>query len=337
MLNSILLIIAGFGTFLFGLHTFSNNIEKISGNKMRQTINKFSGNRFSAVGSGFVFTSILQSSTAGITMIVGFTSAGLISLFQGVSLALGSGMASFVPNFLISFTTFNIKEIFCAFAGVGILLFILSKKPLLKNIATAIIGFSLIFIGMTLIGDGSSIFSTNPSLINFFHTLTNPFLLILLGVAFTLITQSSLATVAFIMTLVGTASVTGIITIESAAYLVYGANLGSALTTAFLISFSSNIDGKRIGLFHILVSLLGVIVFSLISLLPWISYLFSWVTEPTFKIAFINLSFSIVTGLIAIPLLKPSVYLIRKILPGNAVVQILLKLTISKTNLFKFP
>jgi phosphate:Na+ symporter len=319
MLSSILLIFAGFGVFLFGIQTFSSNIEKLSGNKMRKRINTFSRNRFAAIGSGFVFTTILQSSTAGIAMIAGFTSAGIISLFQAFGLTLGSSMASAIPNFLISVTSFNIKEFFYALAGVGILILLISKKNTLKNIGTAILGFSLIFIGMGLMSNGTSLFSSNPSFITFFQILTNPILLILLGTAFTIITQSSLATVAILMTLVGTSSIAGAIPISSALFIILGANLGTAISTLVLISLSSNIDGKRIGVFHLIYLTLGVIIFTLLSVfVPWVETLFSWVAEPAIKLAFINLTFNLVTGLIIVPLINPFVHLMRKIMPERA-------------------
>lgn len=318
MLSSILMLISGFGVFLFGINTFSSNIEKISGNKMRKKINRFSRNRFTAISSGFIFTTIMQSSKAGIILIAGFTSAGIIGLFQGISLTVGSSIASAVPNFLISITSFNIKEFFYALAGIGILINLFSKKAILKNISVAIIGFSLIFIGMGMMGTGTSIFSSNPAFINFFQTLTNPILLILIGIGFTIITQSSLATIAVLMTLVGTTSAVGIISISSAAYIIFGANIGSAITTAIVINLSSNIDGKRIGLFHIIHMTVGVILFSLISLFPWIDALFSWISEPSLKLAFINLTFHFITGLLFIPLLKPAVCLVKKILPNKS-------------------
>lgn len=321
MLNSILILIAGIGVFLFGIQTFSNYVEKLSGNKVRKEINKFSNNRFSAIGTGFVFTSLLQSSTAGIVMIAGFTSAGLINAFQALGLTLGSSMASAVPNFLISFTTFNVTYFFCALAGVGALIFAFSKKAIAKNIATAIISFSLIFVGMQLIGDGTSYFVSGNNFFGLFDFLTIPIFAILIGLLFTLITQSSLATIAVIMTLVGTSSIAGVLSVESAAYLVYGANIGSAITTLILISFSSNLDGKRIGVLHLLYIVIGVIIFSFLSVIPWIQYLFSWISEPIFKIAFINLTFNFVTALLIVPFMKPLILLIRKIMPSKQTIK----------------
>lgn len=319
MLNSILMLIAGVGVFLFGIQTFSSYVEKLSGNKVRKKLNKFSSNRFSAVGSGFIFTSLLQSSAAGIVIIAGFTSAGLINIFQAFGLTLGSSMASAVPNFLISFTSFNITYFFAALAGVGAIILTLSKKAVVKNIATAIISFSLIFVGMRFIGNGASYFISETNFVGFFNLLTNPLFAILIGLGFTLITQSSLATIAVIMTLVGTSAVAGVIPVESAIYMVYGANVGSSITTLILISFSSNLDGKRIGVLHLFYILLGAIAFSLLSMTPWIQYLFSWVAEPTFKIAFVNLTFNIVTASFVIPFMQPLISLIRKIIPSRQI------------------
>jgi phosphate:Na+ symporter len=311
------MFIAGFGVFLFGIHTLSANLEKIGGNNIRKKINRFSNNRFSAMGFGFVFTTLLQSSTASIVMIIGFTSAGMLTLFQALALTIGSNIASTVPGFLISFTTFNITSFFCALAGIGVFILVFAKKTLLKNIATVLIGFALLFIGMDLMGNSTSFLNSDPTFINFFETLTNPVILILLGTALTFLTQSSLGTIAILMTLVGTAATPGAISIGSAACIVYGANVGTALTTALIGSISATNEGRRVAIYHIIYSLIGAVIFGLLTLTPWIDVCLGWLQEPTFKVAFVNLIFNILVAIVMLPLINPFIYILRKILPNK--------------------
>ena len=304
MLNSILLLIAGLGVFLFATKLLSEKLVTLGGNKMRKKINQFSSNRFKAIGFGFALTTLFQSSTASIVMISSFTSLGLLSLFQAISLIIGANVASALPGYLISFQSFGITTFFCALSGVGALIFVFSKKTWLKNTAQAILAFGLMFVGLMIMKDGMSTFLTNPAFISFFSTVTNPVLLILLGAGFTMLVQSSLGTVAIVLSLIGTASLTGVLPVSSAVYVVYGANLGSAITTAIVCCISSNLNGKRAGIFHVLYALVGCIVFGLLGLTPWVDVCFGWIADPSFRVITINLVFNLTIGVFATPFVK---------------------------------
>ena len=304
MLNSILLLIAGLGVFLFATKLLSEKLVTLGGNKMRKKINQFSSNRFKAIGFGFALTTVFQSSTASIVMISSFTSLGLLSLFQAISLIIGANVASALPGYLISFQSFGITTFFCALAGVGALIFVFAKKTWLKNMAQAILAFGLMFVGLMIMKDSMNSFLTEPSFISFFATITNPVLLILLGTGFTILVQSSLGTVAIVLSLIGTASVAGVLPVSSAVYVIYGANLGTAITTAIVCCLSSNLNGKRAAIFHVSYALVGCIIFGLLGLTPWVEVCFGWIADPSFRVITVNLVFNLVVGLLAMPFVK---------------------------------
>lgn len=304
MLNNILLLIAGLGVFLFATKLLSEKLVTLGGNKMRKKINQFSNNRFKAIGFGFALTTLFQSSTASTVMISSFTSLGMLSLFQAISLIIGANVASALPGYLISFQSFGITTFFCALAGIGALIFVFTKKTWLKNLAQAILAFGLMFVGLMIMKDSMNSFLTEPAFISFFATITNPVLLILLGTAFTMLVQSSLGTVAIVLSLIGTASVAGVLPVSSAVYVVYGANLGTAITTAIICCLSSNLNGKRAAIFHVLYALVGCIIFGLLGLTPWVDVCFGWIADPSFRVVTVNLVFNLIVGILVMPFVK---------------------------------
>lgn len=316
MLAEILTFIAGIGVFLFSMKMLSSSLEDLCGNKIRKGFAKISNNRFKSFGLGFIITVILQSSTASVLMTIGFASAGMITLFQAIAINIGANLGSAIAPYLVSFSSFSLMEFFCALAGVGAFMQVFSKRKNVRKVSNVIIAFALIFIGLELMGSATAVFKTNEAFLNFFTSITNPILLILIGTLFTVLIQSSLGTMAVLMTLVGTSTIAGVISVESAVYLIYGANLGTSITTAIFGSLSSGVDGKRIAVFHVLNRLTGVIIFGLLSLTPWLNLL-NWITEPSLKIATVNLIFNLINSIIFLPLLKPTLWLIKKIIPSK--------------------
>lgn len=313
MLESILTFIAGVGIFLFSVRFLSKSIETLCGNRIRQSFSKISGNRFKNLGLGFVICFFLQSTTASVLMTVGFCGMGAISLFQGVCIIIGANLASGLTPFLISFSSFNLISFFCALAGVGAFMQIFSKKTIVKQVANVIIAFSLFFVSIQLIGNATDFLKTNEVFMGFFSTLENPILLILFGFAFTILIQSSLGTMAILMTLLGTSVAPGIISFSSAIYAYMGAVAGSSLTSFFfgLIS-STNEDSRRLSLFHFILNLTGVIVFSLLTITDWWRIL-SFLNEPAVMLASVSFLFNTFDATFYTIFAKPATFILRKI------------------------
>lgn len=304
MLNSILLLISGLGIFLFSTKLLSVKLETLGGNKLRKKINQFSSNRFKAFGFGCLLTTVFQSTTASVVMVSSFTSVGMLTLFQALSLIIGVNVASAIPAYLISFQSFGITNFFCAITAIGAFIYIFAKKTWIKNMAIAFVSFGLIFVGLMLMKNSMSFLLTEPSFISFFSRISNPVVLMLLGAAFTVLLQSSLGTTALVISLIGTSTIPGIIPTTSAIYIVYGALFGSALTTALFASISTNLNGKRTALFHVLFSFIVCIIFGILSLTNWVNVLFYWIKEPSFKLITAYLFSLIVVAILLLPFIK---------------------------------
>lgn len=318
MLSNILILISGLGVFLFATKLLSTKLETLGGNKLRKKINQFSNNRFKAFGFGFLLTIVFQSTTASVVMVSSFTSVGMLTLFQAISLIIGVNVASAVPAYLISFQSFGVTDFFCAITIVGAILYIFAKKSWVKNMAQAFVGFGLMFVGLMLMKDSMSFILTEPSFISFFSKITNPALLIFLGAAFAILLQSSLGTTALVLSLIGTATVPGVISASSAIYIVFGALLGSSITTAIIASLSSNLTGKRAAIFHVFFSCVVCLIFGLLSLTNWVEACFGWIAEPSFQVITAYFAALIFVAILLIPFVKTfSVLLCKIIRPIN--------------------
>lgn len=316
MLAGVLNFIAGIGVFLFSMKMLSSSLEDLCGNSIRKGFSKIGKNRLSNFGLGFIVTTILQSSTASVLMTIGFTATGMLTLFQALAIDIGANLGSAIAPFIVSFSSFNIIGFFCALAGIGAFMHIFAKKNRTKKIANVIFAFALIFIGLELMSSATSVFKTNEAFLSFFTTVTNPILLILIGTLFAALIQSSLGALAVLMTLIGTATIPGAITFESAVFLVYGANLGTVITTALFGSLTPGEDSKRISLFHMLNRFIGVVIFAALSFTPWLR-IFDWISEPAIKIAMLNLVFNLVNSFMFLPLIKPSMWILKKLIPNK--------------------
>lgn len=315
MLKAILYFLAGLGILLFGVSVMSGGLEKVTGSKVRKYINRFAKNRFQGFGLGFLTTILLQSSTAASIMFVGFTASGIITLFQGICMIIGSNVGTTITTIILSFKTINAIEILSVLVLVGVIINIISKNQKTKQIGNIIIGLGLLFAGMVLIDEATVIFKTFEGFNSFISSITNPIVLVLLGIILTMLTQSSLGTIAILISLAGAgAGAYSIISLQSASFIVYGANIGTCLT-ALLVGFTNNAQGKRVALFHVLFNVFGTIVFALIGLTPWLDLLAG--IEPSLAIILINIIFNTVTAIITLPFAKLITKWMEKIFVKN--------------------
>lgn len=299
--QGIFYFLAGLGILLYGVSVMSSGLEKVAGGKVRKFINKFSRNRFQSFGLGLVTTFLLQSSTASSIMFVGFASSGIITLFQAVAMIIGSNVGTTLTAVLLSFKSINAIEILSILVIVGVLIKLISKKPKTKEIASVFIGLGLLFAGMLLIDSATAIFQTIEGFTTFVQAVTNPALLILIGIVITIITQSSFGTIAILIALASMGTPYSVMTLQSIAFVVYGSNIGTCVT-ALIVSLNSNSDGKRVAMFHLLFNVFGTIVFSLLHFTGWLNLLSG--LEPSLAIILINIIFNSVTAILLLPFNK---------------------------------
>lgn len=253
MIAGIIMSLAGgLSLFLFGMHVMSEGIEQAAGAKMRSILEFFTTNRFTGMIVGFFFTAVIQSSSACTALVVAFVNSGLMSLSQAVGVILGSNIGTTVTSQLVSF---NLSAYAPAISLIGVVCLLFIKKPFAKKIGTVLIGFGVLFMGLTGMKDAMSGIKEMPVIADAFASLTSPLLAILLGLVITTIVQSSSVTVSITLLMASQ----GLLGLPICLYIILGCNIG-ACSTAMLASLSGNKMAKRAALIHLLFNVFGTII-----------------------------------------------------------------------------
>ena len=246
--------------FLYGMTLMSEGLQKVAGSRLRSILSAMTANSFTRILTGTLITAIIQSSSATTVMIVSFVNAGLLSLTQAVGVIMGANIGTTVTSWLISLLGFtaDISTLSIPLIGIGFA-FMMFKSQKRKNIGEMIIGFAMLFLGLSFLKDSVPDLSNNPDAIAFIQRWTDwgfasVLVFVLVGTVLTIILQSSSATVA--LTLVMASQ--GWIPFEMAAAMVLGENIGTTITANIAASVG-NISAKRAALAHTVFNVFGVI------------------------------------------------------------------------------
>lgn len=246
--------------FLYGMNLMSSGLQKAAGSKLRTLLSRITSNPFKGVLTGFGITSVIQSSSATTVMVVGFVSAGLLTLSQAIGVIMGANIGTTMTAWIISIFGFkaDISILAVPLMAVG---FILSnaKRDKMKSIGEFVIGFSLLFLGLSLMKNSIPDLSTTPEVLSFIQGWSGKgfisvLLFLLLGTVMTLILQSSSATVALTLIMLNM----GWIHFDMAAAMVLGENIGTTIT-ANIAAAVGNVNAKRAALAHTFFNVFGVI------------------------------------------------------------------------------
>jgi len=259
--------VGGLGMFLYGMHIMADGMQKTAGGKMQQFLSKITDNRFTAIMLGALITAIIQSSGATTVMVVGFVSAGVLTLVQAVGVIMGANIGTTITSWIVSIGTIGesmelLKPGFYApvLIGIGAGLIIFSKKDRKKTIGEILIGLGMLFMGLDLMAGNIKPFTTLPIFSEAFRVLGgNPILGIIVGVVVTALMQSSSASVGILQTL----AFNGVVTTSAAIYITLGQNIGSCVT-AIISSMGSSRTAKRAAAIHFLFNTIGAIVFGIL-------------------------------------------------------------------------
>lgn len=307
-------IIGGLGLFLFGIHLMGEGLQKLSRDKIRTILSKFTNNRISGLLVGAGVTSLIQSSSATTVIVVGFINAGLMTLRQSIGIILGANIGTTITAQLIAF---KLTSYALLLVGIGSFLYFFGKKRKYKDIGETIFGFGTIFLGLNIITKAISPLSTEGGMVaNLFLTLShNPLLAILIGIIATAIVQSSSVTTGIIIAL----AAAGLIDISAAIPLVFGTNIGTCIT-AILASINTTISAKRAAVAHVIFNLAGVLIAFI--LLPIYINIVTYLspTDVARQIANTHTLFNVVNALIFLPFVPLYVKLIKKLVPGKDIV-----------------
>ncbi|MGN0131838.1 MAG: Na/Pi cotransporter family protein [Lachnospiraceae bacterium] len=250
---SILLSMAGgLGLFLFGMHTMSEAIEKAAGAKLRSILEFFTTNRFTGMLVGVIFTAIIQSSSACTVMVVSFVNSGLMNLYQAAGVIFGANIGTTVTSQLVSF---NLSEYAPIFLLVGAVCVMFCKNPKIVKIAEVILGFGVLFTGLSSMSSAMSGLRDVPAVVNLLQSLESPFLAVIVGTVLTAVIQSSSVTVSIVLLMCNQ----GLLELPICLYIILGCNIG-ACASALLASFAGKKDAKRAAMIHFLFNVIGTII-----------------------------------------------------------------------------
>ena len=260
LVQSLIWLLAGVGVFIVGMNFMSDALEKSAGAGMKRLLEKISNNRFSGVGIGAGVTAIVQSSSATSVMVIGLVNAGVMTLMQATPIIMGANIGTTITGVLVALKNdyFNMVMYVLAFAGVMMGFF---KKEKVKIAGSLCCGLGLIFVGLEVMSSEQAF--GNPLVenmfTNIFQRIDFPLLLILVGVIFTALIQSSSAATGVVITMVGT----GVLPLGMALFIVLGANIGTCVT-ALLASVGANANSKRVALIHFTFNTIGTVLFAAI-------------------------------------------------------------------------
>ena len=258
LVASLIWLLAGVGIFIVGMNFMGEALEKSAGSGMKKLLGKISNNRFSGVGIGAGVTAIIQSSSATSVMVIGLVNAGVMTLMQATPIIMGANIGTTITGILVSLKNdyFNMAMYLLAFVGVMMSFF---KKEKIKILASLFCGLGLIFVGLNVMSSEQAFGNAlvEKMFIAVFQKVRFPLLLILIGVVFTALIQSSSAATGVVITMVGA----GVLPLELALFIVLGANIGTCVT-ALLASVGANTNSKRVAFIHFTFNVIGTILFT---------------------------------------------------------------------------
>ncbi|NOY38407.1 MAG: Na/Pi cotransporter family protein [Chlorobi bacterium] len=246
-------LLGGLSLFLLGMKMMSDGMQQVAGDRMRSILGALTKNRVVAVGVGAFVTMIIQSSSATTVMLVGFVESGLMRFMQTLGIILGADIGTTVTAQIIAF---KITDYSLLMIAAGFLMTLWPRKQKLNQWGITLLGFGILFFGMDIMSGAMHPLRSYDPFLNYLLKLENPLIGILIGLIFTALIQSSSAFVGIIIVL----SMQGLLTLEAAIPLLFGANIGTAIT-AILASLNAGQEAKKVAAAHTLFKVFGVLLF----------------------------------------------------------------------------
>ena len=261
-------LFGGLAIFLFGLDQLTDMLKVSTGTRMRDLLARVTTNRFKGVLAGAFTTAVIQSSSVTTVLVVGFVSAGMMSLQQSIGVIMGAGIGTTVTAQIIAF---KVTQYALVAVIIGFVMQFFFDGERVKRYGTMLLGLGLLFYGMNLMGDATHPLRSYQPFIDLMARMDNPYLAVLISASFTAVIQSSSATTAVIIVLASQ----GLISLEQGIPLVFGANIGTCVT-ALLASIRKQRPAFRAALIHVMFNVLGVLIWfgfidELAELARWIS------------------------------------------------------------------
>ena len=292
----------GLGLFIYGMQVMASGLQKAAGNSLKKILEVLTKNKFLGVLLGIGVTAIIQSSSATTVMVVGFVNAGLMNLQQTVGIIMGANIGTTVTGWLVSsvqwagvFSPENLAPI-AVFIGAALAIF--SKKQTVNQIGEILVGFGMLFIGIEMMSTGVEPLQHLPAFKEAFTQFgRNPLLGVLVGAVVTAVIQSSSASVGILQSL----SLTGLVSWNSAVYIIMGQNIGTCVT-ALLSSVGTSKNAKGAAYIHLLFNVIGSVFFSILAAIFFTFYHdFGFQKIGMVEISLIHTGFNIANTVIMFP------------------------------------
>jgi len=303
----------GLGIFLFGIKSMGDGLQKSAGNRLRDILDKYTSNPFLGVLAGIIVTVLIQSSSGTTVITVGLVSAGFMTLRQAIGVIMGANIGTTVTAFIIGF---DVGAYALPVIAVGAVLIFFFKKEKLQHLGQIFFGFGMLFYGLELMGEGMKPLRSSEYFIDLTQSMSdNPFLGVVVGTVFTVIVQSSSATIGILQELYAGGS----IDLDAALPVLFGDNIGTTIT-AVLASIGASVAARRAAAAHVIFNIVGTILF-MIALVPFTAYIY-WITdvlaiEDKMQIAFAHGTFNVVNTFIQFWFIGTIAWIVTKMVPGE--------------------
>ncbi len=315
-------LIGGLALFLYGMNSMSDALQKAAGDKMKKVLGFLTKNPIMGALAGMLVTAVLQSSSATTVMVIGFVSAGLMSLPQAISVIFGANIGTTMTAQLMAF---KISNYIYPIIFIGFMLCFLGKKEKIKNIGMVIFSFGLLFEGIEIMGSVMKPLANSAVFIDLMGKVSDiPILGVGLGMIMTLVVQSSSATIAVLQNFASQAGPDGIhsvIGLTGAIPILLGDNIGTTIT-ALLASIGQSKNAKRTAIAHSIFNISGSVVF--LFLIPWFSKFVQYISPKGEEIKIISrqianahTTFNVVCTLVWLPLIPIMVKIVTFLIRGE--------------------
>ncbi|MBR4949641.1 MAG: Na/Pi cotransporter family protein [Clostridia bacterium] len=316
-------LLGGLGLFLYGMNLMSDGLERVAGAKLEKTLEKLTGNLFMGVIMGALVTAVIQSSSATTVMVVGFVNAGIMKLSQAVGVIMGANIGTTVTAQILRLNEIKgggnaILDILKPSTlapvaiGVGMIIFMMAKKKKIKDIALIILGFGILFFGMSTMSDAVEPLGEMQWFKDALVAFENPIIGIIVGCLFTALIQSSSASVGILQAM----AMTGTLKYAVAIPIILGQNIGTCVT-AILSAFGATKNAKRASMIHLYFNVIGsVVAIILYFLVQGFIYDFLQSSITSGGIADFHLVFNIVNTILLLPFYKVLLFLAEKSIPA---------------------
>lgn len=303
-------LLGGVGLFLFGMTMMSSGLKNACGENLQQILEKATKNKYIAILIGIGVTMLIQSSSATDVMVIGFVNSGMMTLSQAVGVIMGANVGTTITA---QITAFDLASDAPLILFIGVILYLFVKQRLVKHFGEIIMGFGMLFVGISIMKAAILPLSETETFIRFMTNLDNPAIALLFGIGFTALLQSSSSSTVIFQTF----AVDGILNFNTAAYLVIGAAIGS-VTPNILASLTTNRNGKRSALLNLIFNIFrAVILIALINIFPQI---LTWIQSLSpndigRQIANMHTIFAIIAVVVEMPFTDQIIKLTEKIIP----------------------